>query len=123
MGVNRSVVAIEIISPDLFKKLLTGHCDIHILRKIEEDVILLRGHLGFLSVDDYFTCGEVYFKSLISQDIDRIGVLSSLDGNLDTSHELFRGERLHNIVVDSHFKAEELVIFLTTCGKHDDGCV
>ena len=40
-----------------------------------------------------------------------------------TAHQLARREGLDNVVVDAKLKAVDPIVFLASCGKHDNGCV
>ena len=122
MGVDRSVVSEEVVPPDIRKKLVSGKGNVFILDQIEEKIVFFWRQLYFFAVHGYGTGGDIDFKPIEFHDFFYWFFDAAVSGKncVDTSHQFFRTERFHDIVVNTQFKAKELVVFFTSGRKHYD---
>lgn len=63
MSINGSVVTEEIISPYLFKQLVSCKRYVLVLHKIEQQVVFLRRKVSLFAVYEYISCRKIDFKT------------------------------------------------------------
>ena len=77
MCVDCSVVAEEIVSPNVREKFISGEGDVLVFNKIKEQIVFLRSKFNFLSINGDGSCGNIYFKTIKLQ-----GLLRRCSGSL-----------------------------------------
>ena len=123
MRVNSAVIAVKVISPNLFQQLFTGKRNALVAHKVEQQVIFLGGEGNRLAVNEHLTAGHIYLQPLEFQHIiiacrRRSG--TSLHYRTDTCQQLLGRKGLGNVIINAQLKAEKLVILLAPGGKHDN---
>ena len=121
MGIDGAVVAKEVVSPDVGKKLVSGQCDILILNQVEEKVVFLRGQVDPFTVYGNGAGGKVHFQSVELHYLGAVvlGTALPLQDRIHPSHQFLRAEWLDHIIVDAQLEAEQLVVFFPSGGEHD----
>ena len=127
MRIDGARVAEEVIAPDAGKDLLAVKDAARMAGKQVQKLHLARRAGDVLPVHAHAVALVLDFQAPVGQrgELILMGVLAAGGGapqdGLDAGDDLARGEGLDDVVVRTHFKAENAVDLLAPGGEHDDG--
>ena len=123
MRIQRAVVTVEIIPPNICDKHFACEGDVAVVHHVKQQVVFLRRQIGTHAVHRDNPSGKIDCQAFRPEQLvlRYCGALHTAHHSSNAHHQFFRRERLHDIIVHAEFKAVDLIILLAACGKHDDG--
>lgn len=120
MGIHRPGVPEVVKAPHLIQKLIPGKDHALILRQLQQKVEFLGRQVDRLAVHRHGAGLLLDAQPAEGRPGSPLLPAGAFQHRAHPGHQLLGAERLGNIVVRAQIEAQQLVIFLTPGGEHDD---